>query len=125
MDDARTLVARVLAGWWLGHTEGDGTQRSRRKCALLGGVLTLLLTSMVGTPSALAQESCVTCHANHEFMIGVAGDSARGDALYVDPTEYAATVHGGFGFPCTTCHAGMGDFPLHNRQKTASNKARL
>ena len=72
------------------------SDRSRRKCALLGGVLTLLLTSMVGTPSALAQESCVTCHANHEFMIGVAGDSARGDALYVDPTEYAATVHGGF-----------------------------
>jgi hypothetical protein len=44
-------------------------------------------------------------------MIGVVGDSARGVDLWVDPDEYAATVHGGFGFPCTACHTTIGDFP--------------
>lgn len=51
------------------------------------------------------------CHGNREFILGVVGDSARGEALFVDPAEYAQTVHGSFGFDCTLCHSGIGDFP--------------
>jgi hypothetical protein len=65
-----------------------------------------------GTAAPLgAQDACITCHGNHEFIIGVAGDSARGEALFVDAEEYAQTVHGGFGFACTLCHSGVGDYP--------------
>ncbi len=58
-----------------------------------------------------AQEACTTCHGNHDFIAGIASDSARGEALFVDAEEYAQTVHGGFGFACTLCHSGVGDYP--------------
>ena len=85
-------------------------RRGRRYLARFLAVL-VWFVACAGTGRLQAQDSCVMCHANMEFMIGVAGDSARGEALWVDPEEYAATVHGGFGFTCTTCHAGMSDYP--------------
>ncbi len=86
--------------------------RHTRRWIVRGGALVTALAGFVVASAPMsAQESCVTCHENQEFMISVAGDSARGNALFVDPGEYAATVHGGFGFTCTMCHAGMGDFP--------------
>jgi hypothetical protein len=66
---------------------------------------------LAGAGAAAGQESCIACHENRDFMIGVAGDSARGTRLWVDPEEYAATVHGSFGFTCLMCHTTIGDFP--------------
>jgi hypothetical protein len=91
----------------------DRTSQQSWHAVARHGVGTLLVVAAVigAAGTAAGQESCVTCHENRDFMIGVAGDSVRGTRLWVDPVEYAATVHGSFGFTCVMCHTSVGDFP--------------
>ncbi len=44
----------------------------------------------------------------------LAGDSAKGARLFVDPAAFKSSVHGKLGFSCTMCHQGMSDYP-HTR----------
>lgn len=75
------------------------TPRSGSALVRLCGSALLVAAALIGSAgTAGGQESCIACHENREFMIGVAGDSVRGTQLWVDPEEYAATVHGSFGF---------------------------
>jgi len=88
------------------------TPRSGPALGLLCRSALLVAAALIGSAgTAGGQESCIACHENREFMIGVAGDSIRGTQLWVDPEEYAATVHGSFGFTCLMCHTSIGDFP--------------
>jgi predicted CXXCH cytochrome family protein len=86
-------------------------QTSRRSLLSITAVALALGSTAVPGPRLAAQDSCTACHGNRDFIVGVAGDSARGEALFVDVEEYAKTVHGGFGFACTLCHSGVGDYP--------------
>ena len=87
-------------------------QESRRSHrGLATGIALILVLLAAGAAPLVAQDNCIACHENLDFMIGVVGDSARGAQLYVDPEEYAATVHGSLGFTCTMCHTTVRDFP--------------
>lgn len=85
----------------------------QRRCwlGLVGGATVVALAATLGATPAAAQESCLTCHGDRQLIGGFAGDSARADSLYVDPADFRESIHGSFGFPCTVCHTGMGDFP--------------
>ena len=63
------------------------------------------------TSSAKAQDMCLACHSNHDFMVTVAGDSAAAERLYVEPEVFAESVHGQLGFTCALCHTGMTGYP--------------
>jgi hypothetical protein len=60
---------------------------------------------------AVAQDACISCHADAAFLAAVAGDSGRAVELAVDRTQYGESVHGRMGFACTLCHTSVGDYP--------------
>ena len=63
------------------------------------------------TPEAIAasNESCLACHNNPAAAYSLpSGETLE---LYVDPAEYAASVHGSKGYACVQCHTTLTGYP--------------
>lgn len=73
-------------------------------------VLLALLATPLAAPAARAQD-CLGCHGDRSTAAALAGDSAKGARLFVDPAAYKGSVHGKMGFDCTTCHQSIAGYP--------------
>jgi predicted CXXCH cytochrome family protein len=57
----------------------------------------------------VSNETCLGCHGQP----GLTMTLENGDILdlYVDPSVYAASIHGQDGYACVQCHTNLGDYP--------------
>jgi hypothetical protein len=72
--------------------------------------VTIGLLASANSP-AVAQDMCLACHSNHDFMLSTTGDSTMAERLHVHPDLFAESVHGQLGFSCTACHGGLTGYP--------------
>jgi len=58
---------------------------------------------------------CLMCHADPDFK----GSFENGDtlSLYVDPGEYAQSVHQPAGLNCVACHTDVSQYPHHTDEQ--------
>ena len=73
---------------------------------VMASVAALALVSPVA-----AQQMCAACHSNTDMLARLAGDSAAGAALFIDPEHFGHSVHAERGFQCTTCHGDVQTYP--------------
>jgi hypothetical protein len=72
--------------------------------------LVALLTTLPSARAAWAQD-CLGCHGDRSTAAALAGDSAKGARLFVDPAVFKGSVHGKMGFDCTSCHQSISGYP--------------
>lgn len=68
------------------------------------------LTTLL-SPAAVRAQDCLGCHGDRGTAVALAGDSAKGARLFVDPAQFKGSVHGKLGFDCTTCHQSISGYP--------------
>ncbi len=73
-----------------------------------------LAALLAARPTRAQDAACASCHGDRSMAAALAGDSAKGARLFVDPAVFKGSVHGKMGFGCTMCHQGMSAYP-HTR----------
>jgi hypothetical protein len=82
--------------------------------ALAPSPATAALREQQATPTpnpnlSIGNDTCLECHGEP----GVTMKLEDGEELdlYVDPQEYASSIHGKSGYACVQCHTSVGDYP--------------
>ncbi|MFC2021863.1 cytochrome c3 family protein [Chloroflexota bacterium] len=68
--------------------------------------------------SEISEESCQQCHSQRDLSMTLLGGETL--PLYVNPQEYAGSVHGGK-LLCNDCHSDILDYP-HPRREVSSRR---
>jgi len=73
------------------------------------GSQTHLAADLAGSGPIVSNEVCLGCHGKPGLSINL----PNGDILdlYVNPENYAASVHGKDGYACVQCHTDLGNYP--------------
>ena len=58
---------------------------------------------------SIGNDTCLECHAEPGLTMKLENGEELG--LYVDPLEYASSIHGKSGYACVQCHTTVGDYP--------------
>ena len=66
-------------------------------------------SDITSTGPVVSNEVCLGCHGKS----GLSMNLSNGDALdlYVNPDDYAASIHGKDGYACVQCHTKLGNYP--------------
>jgi predicted CXXCH cytochrome family protein len=58
---------------------------------------------------SIGNDTCLECHGKPGLTMKLEDGEELG--LYVDPEEYASSIHGKSGYACVQCHTSVGDYP--------------
>jgi len=72
----------------------------------------LISADLRGTGPIVSNEVCLGCHGQPGLIMTL----QNGDVLdlYVNPSTYAASIHGQDGYACVQCHTNLGNYPHPN-----------
>jgi len=82
--------------------------------ALAPSPATAALREQQATPTpnpklSIGNDTCLECHAEPGLTMKL--EDGEELNLYVDPQEYASSIHGKSGYACVQCHTSVGDYP--------------
>jgi predicted CXXCH cytochrome family protein len=82
--------------------------------ALVTASPTAALNEQQATPTpnpnlSIGNDVCLECHGKPGLTMKL--DNGDELALYVEPEEYAGSIHGKSGYACVQCHTSVGDYP--------------
>src|SRR3972149_11302626 len=58
---------------------------------------------------SIGNDTCLECHGDPGLIVKL--ENGEDLSLYVDPLEYAASIHGESGYACVQCHTSVGNYP--------------